>query len=223
MTALGLGVAGLDPAGALVAVAALAAGARDRVVLLFGAVVVLGTALFGAALSLTLGGELADVDWAGLVPGGRGGAMLELVVGAALLGWGVVRVLRPRARAPKPRRGAAGAAGLLGAGAVLALSAALDPTFVALTVLAGRGQDAVCVVLAHLLWVVVSQAPLVVLLLAVARGAHERVVERFRFWWERVQPALRRVVILAALAVGGVFVVDAAWWFVTGQFLLPDP
>lgn len=34
--------------------------------------------LLGTALSLTLGGRVADLDWAALLPGGRGGALLEL-------------------------------------------------------------------------------------------------------------------------------------------------
>ncbi|SDQ19480.1 hypothetical protein [Quadrisphaera sp. DSM 44207] len=222
-TALGLGVAGVDPAGALIAVAALAAGARDRVVLGYGAVVLVGTAVLGAVLSLTVGSTVAEVDWSVLVPSGRGGAVLELVVGALVLAWGMVRLVRRGARTPRPRRTATGAARLLGVGAVFALSAVLDPTFLALTVLAGRGQDVVAVVLAHLLWAVVSQAPLVLLLVAVARGGHQRAVERFRTWWARAQPGLRRVGTAALLLIGAVLVLDAAWWFATGGFLLPEP
>lgn len=48
LTALGLGLAGLDPAGALLAIAALASGARARHVIAFGAAVPVGTALLGA-------------------------------------------------------------------------------------------------------------------------------------------------------------------------------
>ena len=85
VTVLGLGLAGLDPAGALIAAAALTAGARDRAVLLYGVVVLVGTALLGTVLSLTLGARLASVDWSVLVPAGRVGAIIELGVGAGLL------------------------------------------------------------------------------------------------------------------------------------------
>ena len=44
LAALGLGLAGIDPAGALIAIAALAAGARDRAVMAVGLVSILGTA-----------------------------------------------------------------------------------------------------------------------------------------------------------------------------------
>ncbi|WP_222272572.1 hypothetical protein [Modestobacter marinus] len=136
---------------------------------------------------------------------------------------GLVRLLRRGVRPPRSRRTAAGTAGLLGAGALFALSAALDPSFVALTVLAGRGQEVLAVGLAHLLWALISQAPLTLLLVAIAVGSHEGAVERFRSWWERAQPVVRRVVTAAALAVGAVLVLDAGWWFASGEFLLPEP
>lgn len=223
VTALGLGLAGLDPAGALIAVAALAAGARTPAVLLYGAVAIVGTALLGTVLSLTLGSRLAGVDWTALIPGGRGGALLELGVGLALLIWAALRLLRREVRAPKPRRGRTGSAGLVAVGALFALSAALDPTFVALVVLAGRGQGLLAVALAHVLWAVLSQAPLVLVLAAAAGGRHQRVVERFGGWWQRVQPRVRRLVTGALVLVGVVLLLDATWWFATGSFLLPDP
>lgn len=223
MTALGLGLAGLDPAGALIAVAALAAGARDRAVLAYGLVALLGTALLGTGLSLALGAELAQVDWIALVPAGRIGAIIELAVGLGLLIWAVARLTRRQVRAPKPRRVRAGVAGLAGTGAVFALSAVLDPTFAAMTVLAGRASSPVSVVAAQLLWAVVSQAPLVFLLVAVARGGHERAVQRFTRWWDRARPWAGRIVTAALILVGALLMLDASWWFGTGHFLLPEP
>jgi hypothetical protein len=137
VTVLAVGLAGPDPAGALIAAAALTAGARDRVVLLYGAVVLVGTALLGTVLSLTLGARLASVDWSVLVPAGRVGAIIELGVGAGLLAWAVVRLRRRSARAPKRRRERTGGLGLTGVGASFALPAALDPTFIAVVVLDG--------------------------------------------------------------------------------------
>lgn len=223
MTALGLGLAGLDPAGALIAVAALAAGAHDRAVLAYGLVALFGTALLGTGLSLGVGAELARVDWLALLPVGRVGAILELGVGLGLLVWAVARLTRRQVRAPKPRRVRAGVAGLAGTGAVFALSAVLDPTFVAVTVLAGRSSSPAAVIAAQLVWAVVSQASLVFLLVAVARGGHDRAVQRFTRWWERARPWVGRVVTAALVLVGAMLMLDASWWFGTGQFLLPEP
>ncbi|HYI59760.1 MAG TPA: hypothetical protein VEX66_16445 [Microlunatus sp.] len=190
---------------------------------MYGLVVLVGTAVFGTVLSLSLGARLAEVDWPALVPAGRGGAVLEIVLGAGLLVWAAVRLTRTTVRAPKPRRVRAGSWGLLGTGALFALSAVLDPTFVALTVLAGRGQDIGAVLAAQVLWVLISQAPLVLLLAVMARGGHERAVRRFTSWWERARPVVKTVITVALVLIGVVLVVDGLWWFVTGAFLLPAP
>ena len=223
VAALGLGLAGLDPAGALIAVAALSAGARDRAVALYGILVILGTAVFGSILSLSIGARLANVDWLALIPAGRAGAVLEIVLGAGLLAWAALRLTRTTVRAPKPRRVRAGAWGLVGTGLLFTLSAVLDPTFVALTVLAGRGADVAAVCVAQLLWALISQAPLVLLLVVMARGGHERAVGRFTSWWERARPVAKTLMTVALVLIGLVLVVDGVWWFVTGEFLLPAP
>lgn len=223
LTALALGLAGLDPTGALIAAAALAAGAHERAVLAFGAVAVLGTAALGTALSLGIGTELAQVDWLALLPDGRVAAVIEAAIGVGLLVWAGVRLTPQAVRPPRPRRVRARTAGLVSTGVVFALSAVLDPTFVAVTVIAGRGPSALAVALAQLLWVLVSQAPLVFVLVAVARGGHRAAVERFTAWWERVQPTMRWIVTSALFLVGAILLVDAAWWFTTGSFLLPGP
>jgi hypothetical protein len=220
VVALGLGLAGLDPAGALVAAGALGGGARERHVAAYGLVALLGTVAFGATLSLTVGPRVAEIDWVALasLPAA---AVIEAVLGLGLVAWGVARALRPATRAPKPRstRGT-GPTALVAAGTLFALSAILDPTFVSLAVIAGRDGTFWSVVAAHSVWVLVSQAPLVLLLAAMAGGAHGRFVARFRSWWEKVRPAVGRLVTGAALLAGAFFLLDSGWWFVTGEFLV---
>jgi hypothetical protein len=220
LTALGLGLAGLDPSGALFAVGALGAGARERHVVAFGFVTLLGTAAFGTVLSLTVGPRITDLDWGFLFS--SPGALIEAALGLVLVAWGIARARRPATRAPKPRspRGR-GPAVLLAFAVLFALMAVLDPTFDALVVIAGRGEPFWSVAVAHSIWIVVSQAPLVLLLAAMAGGKHERFVARFGSFWERVRPAVGRLVTAAALLVGAFFMLDAGWWFATGEFLVP--
>lgn len=220
-TALGLGIAGIDPAGALLAIAALARGVSARAVIGYAAIVVLGTAALGSALSLLVGKELAAFDWGDLLIDGDLGAVIELAIAAALLGWAAVRLRRPGARPGRPpSERNTGGAGLLGLGVLFAAAAVTDPTFVGLVVVAGRDEPAAAVVLAHLLWITVSQVPLVVLASAVALGAHDRVVARFERIRERVAP-VARVALTAALALAGSFMVaDALSQLITGRFLV---
>jgi cytochrome c biogenesis protein CcdA len=220
LAALGLGLAGFDPAGALFAAGALAAGARERHVVAFGLVTCLGTAAFGTALSLTVGPRITDLDWGWFFS--SPGALIEAVLGLVLVAWGLARAWRPTTRAPKPRspRGT-GPLALLALAVLFALMAILDPTFDALVVIAGRGEHFWSVAVAHSVWIAVSQAPLVLLLAAMASGKHRRFVARFQSWWEKIRPAVGRIVTAAALLVGAFFLLDAGWFFATGEFLVP--
>ncbi len=228
LAALGLGLAGLDPAGALIAAAALAAGTRARPVVAFGVLVVVLTALLGTTLSLTVGAGLADVDWAGAVPGGPVTAVLEALAGLAALAWALVRLRRPpgdpSAEAPRRRTpGTRSGAGLLGVGVLFTAGAVLDPSYVGLVVLAGRGEPWWEVLAAHTTWSAVSQAPLLVLVVAVARGGHERATALFTRWWGRARPVVRHVVTGALAVVGLGLLLDAGWYAATGAFLVLDP
>jgi hypothetical protein len=186
----------------------------------YGLVSLLGTVAFGTALSLVVGPRVAGVDW-GELASSPGAALVEAALGLGLVAWGIARLRRPATRAPKPRspRGT-GPVALVAVAVLFALSAILDPTFVSLVVLAGRGEAFWSVVAAHSVWVAVSQAPLILLLAAMAGGKHERFVARFGSLWEWVRPAVGRLVTAAALLVGAFFVLDAGWWFATGEFLV---
>ena len=81
LTALALGLAGLDPAGALVVAGALASGARERNVVLFGLVALVGTMVLGTTLSLSVGPRVADIDWSIFAPGDRTVAFVEALLG----------------------------------------------------------------------------------------------------------------------------------------------
>lgn len=223
LTALGLGLAGIDPAGLLLALAALTAGTRERTVLAFTATVVVGTALLGSLLSLTVGQQLQDGDWVALLPPDWLGALIEAALAAVLLVWVGVRLRRPQARPPRPAKRGRTGTGLLAAGLLFAASAPLDPTFVGLVVLAGRDESAVSVGLAHLLWITVSQLPLVVLAVAILLRRHDRAVAWLRDVTPRVRPTLARLGTAALAVAGLVMAVDVGWWVATGHFLLPDP
>ena len=125
-------------------------------------------------------------------------------------------------RSPKPSapRGL-GLISLAGAGVLFALAAIFEPTFVSLVVIAGRAELFWSVVAAHSTWTLVSHTPLVVVLALVVSGDHEWVVSWFQTRWARISPLIVHVVTSAVLLVGTFLLLDAAWWYVTGEFLIP--
>lgn len=223
VTAFALGLAGVDPAGLVIALGALAGGARERSVIGFALVVVVGTALLGTVLTLTVGQRLQRVDWSALTPPTWLGAAVELALAAGLLVWAVLRVAQSDVRPPRPRRRAVSGVALLWAGVLFAMSAALDPTFGGLVVVAGREESVGVVASAHLVWIITSQAPLVVLTIAVLLRTHVSALAWLEDRVSRARPALAKVGTGALGVVGIVLLTDVVWWFTTGRFLLPDP
>jgi len=226
LTAFALGLASLDFTGTLLAVGALAAGARVRALLAFGFFCILGTVAFGTVLSLVIGPRIEDIDWSRLLPHDPTedlvAACIDIVLGVGLLIWGIVRILRPAARPPKPSTPRSlGLISLAGTGIVFAFAAIADPTFVSLVVIAGRAEHYWSILAAHSTWTLVSHIPLVLVLTFALIGQNERVVTWVRTLWERISPLMVRLITIFVLLAGMFLLVDALWWFATGKFFLP--
>lgn len=214
----GLGLLGLDPAGALVAAVALAAGARDRQIVVFGAIVLVGTTLFGAVLTVTVGERLARLDWASLVPHGTLRAGLEAGAALVLAGWAAARISGGNA-VSEPRTMGAGSAGVVAAAVLFVGTAATDPSFAALVVLAGREGSPGGVLVVNATWTVVSQAPLFLVVLAVLRGRHRAAVDLLQRLRGRWAPRVRAGVT-GALGLGALLLLADVVAWTTRSFLV---
>ena len=226
LTAFALGLASLDVAGTLLATGAMGSGARNRVLVVFCCVSILGTLAFGAALSLIVGPRIAGIPWEALLPRDptedRIAAFVQIVLGVGLLAWGMIRAWRPTAGSPKPsapRR--LGIFSMTGVGVLFALSGILSPPFVSLVVLAGRAEHFWSIVAAHWMYALVSHTPLILLLVFALTIDHGRVVRWFQSAWERIHPMAIGLITGVVLLVGVLFLLDAAWWHFTGTFLVP--
>jgi hypothetical protein len=226
LTAFALGLASLDFTGTLLALGALGAGARNRALLAFGFVCILGTAAFGTTLSLVIGPRISGIDWSRFLPHNPTedliAALVEVLLGFALVAWGFVRALRPSTTPPKPTvPHGLGLLSLAAVGILFALAAIFDPPFLSLVVIAGRSEHFWSVAAAHSTWVFVSHAPLILLLVLALVIDHETVVARFQNVWSRIRPLVVRLVTVAVLLAGTLILLDAAWFFVTGDLFLP--
>ena len=226
LTAFALGLASLDFTGTLLALGALGAGARNRALVAFGCVSILGTAALGTTLSLVIGPRIAGIDWAALLPHDATedliAALVEVLLGIGLVSWGILRAVRPSTTPPKPTvpRGL-GLMSLAAVGVLFALAAIFDPPFLSLVVIAGRYEHFWSVVAAHSTWVSVSHAPLILFLVLALSTDHERVVARFQTSWSRIRPIVVRLVTGTVLLAGALLLLDAAWYFITGDLFLP--
>ena len=226
LTAFALGLPSLDITAPLLAAGALGAGARVRALLAFGCFCILGTIAFGTALSLVVGPRISGIDWGMLLPHNptedRVAAFVDIVLGMGLLIWGIVRILRPGTHPPKPSAPRAlGLLSLAGAGMLFALAAIADPTFVSLVVIAGRAEIFWLVLAAHSTWTLVSHVPLILVLAFVLSVDHEQVVVRVQTLFARISPWMVRLITGVVLLVGFLLLLDAFWFYVTGDVFIP--
>lgn len=219
---IGLGIAGMDPIGALIAIAALGSGARSRNVLAYGFLMIAVTVVLGVVLSLVVGTRLASLfDRDLLNQGDRFWAMGEGVAGFVLVAWGIRRIVRPpNLHDSGSKSHGTGLQALCGVGFLYGMSSILDPTFVAVVILAGRHGSFLDAGVSHLLWIMISQLPLVVVLGAILSGRYTTIIEPLKTGWQRIRPWLSRIGTAATLLISFFLLADAWMWLATGEFLV---
>ncbi len=219
---VGLGLAGFDPIGALLAGGALAAGASRRAVLAFAASCLVLTLALGASFSFVLGPLLSRLSESFQIAD-RWWLLIELVVAAVLCVWGIRRLRSGAAdrRGDESRRAArgVGVTAMTISGGLWGVAAATDPTFYAAALLAGR-HDLVVMLLGITLWYAVSQLPLHVLTGAVVAGKHRRATEWIGTTTRRWSAPVRRTITGLAFAGAVLLVADVTVFVVTGAFLI---
>lgn len=221
LKALGLGIAGFDPSGALIAIALLAAGATRKAVVLFCLVYLTGTIALLTLASRILSTRLPGTGWRALDdhPGTRAGA--ELVIGIALLafaGWRLLHADDPKPATPRTLPASTPAA--IGLGALLAIGVVGDPALLAFTVVAGTADTLPTIILAQTIAVLASKALVVVVMAGVAFGLEGRLTGRVTAWWKTAAPVMGRIVTLVLIAMALVLMANATWWLRSGTFLL---
>jgi hypothetical protein len=116
---------------------------------------------------------------------------------------------------------ALGLLSLAGVGVLFALAAIADPTFVSLVVIAGRAELFWSVLAAHSTWTFVSHVPLILVLAFALSGESERLVGRVQTLFARISPWMVRLITGAVLLVGFLFLLDALWYYPTGELFIP--
>jgi hypothetical protein len=223
-----LGLGGLDPAPPLIAAVYMASrpassphAARRvrRAVLVFGIVLIGGTALWGIALSLLVGERLDAIPWGHLLRAGAVVAWLEVAAALAGLVYAGYR-WRRRDREPEAERDRSFAGLLLVAVGFVALVTS-DPPFVLATGLSGH-QPLWAVVAGMLLWTLVSQAPLALLCGAVMANQHRRAARLIGRAWTAARRWVNLILPLGVAAVCVLMLLDAGKYLLLGRFLI-DP
>ena len=212
---VGLGLAGVDPVAAALALAALTAGASRRAVLAFVAITLTVPVALGVALSTAVAGSGGDIDLSGIDVESPWWAVAESVLAVVLVGWALRRWRTGPAVGRERRVRSTSSLALALLGVVLGVSFLTDPTYLAVVVLAGRA-DVASMVAAHVLWSLLSQAPLVIAGIAVLTHRHHAAVAALDRLSARFGPAVRTTITVLLVLAGVVLAADVATYVVTG-------
>lgn len=220
---LGLGLAGIDPWGLALLLAALAAGARKSHVIAFTLATFTGTVALGVVFSLS--GKLIAGQFDALVPDldDPMWAVVEIIV-AALIAYWVVLDLTQRSKAkattqPKsPPR--ATVLEMVLSGLAFSSATVLDPTFFATAAIASQASALPPMIGLHAVWVLISQSPLFAFSLAFLFDAHQPLIDLAQPIWERVKRPVKRLFMIGLIIVAVGLTADAIVLFATGEYLI---
>ncbi|RUQ21752.1 hypothetical protein [Kocuria sp. HSID16901] len=226
--ASGLGIGGFDPVPALIAAVYIAARGNSgqsaarkarRDVLLFGAVLILGTAAWGFALSRLLGEHLADIPWHSLLRAGGWAAGIEILVAIVGLCFAGYRWIHRNDPPEEKEQQDRSLAGLLSVALGFVAIVTADLPFV-VTIGLSSHQPAWAVLPAFLAWAVISQGPLFVMCVAVLFNQHHRASKWIGRAWSAARPWIRTAIPVAIAVICVLLLLDAGRYFVMGRFLV---
>ncbi len=222
LPAISLGLAGFDPAGAMVGIGLLGMGVHRRNLIVMIVTFMAGTVALGTGLSVLLGPRVAGIDWRRFEPS-QGQVAIGLFVGGLLmLGWGCYRLAHPlkhRKRRPKTNRQGTGPLHLALLGIIFSLSSVISPPFLALVVIAGSYDHLDEIILAHSIWFLLNQSALLVVAGIAMTEAGDSIIANFRRWWIRTTPMRDRLVTILAFTLAVAFILESIWWDTTHTFL----
>lgn len=219
ITVIALGIAGLDPVGALLGISALTAGSKRLFVVLYGAIVMVTTVIVGTVLSLTAASFSITIDWSFPWIPDPVWAVGQFAVGMALLAFGIKRLRSQRSTDDEqPRKHLGSPITLIGVGLLFGITAPTDPTFVGLSYLVGRTESLFAIIAAHSTWILISQLPLTILIIAVAMNKHHAVTRRIQAVWNKVSPVFTHTITGLVSAAGAFLLIEVGWWATSGQW-----
>lgn len=222
LAAFGLGIAGTDPLGAVLLMAAIAANFTRSRIILFTVAVFLSAVIAGTILTVVGARFISSIKDILPVATSSVWVVVNLVIAAVILAW----IIRRKLAESKPKKAklnkklnnsyyaVAATAILFGAGSVL------DPTFLASISLAAQTNNLITTLTMHTVWIITSQIMLFVLFVAYLHGKHERVIAYSRMQYAKHKSLLQNMLYVAAIAMFVILVSDTISYLISGKYLI---
>ncbi len=226
-----LGLAGIDPSGAILIITSLAMGIKKSKITLFVITVILGTILVGLISSNIIVDTSVDyiANIFNYVPNYIY-MILEFIIGIILLKWFIERTFFKEKKLTKEKKKESIFTrsikkGLFFVGLLFAITAVLDPSFLAIITLLGQSDNQIHNTLSVTSWILISQLPMMILYIAVLFNKHEKLIQylknkiatgkRVELFKKIIYISLSIIILLAAI----LSLTEAIYYFITNTWL----
>ena len=220
LSAIGFGIASIDPIGAALLLTAIAAKAGRTKVTAFVTSVFFGSVAVGVTLSF-VGSEFIERAVTTFQnENSAAWAIVELVIAAIILDWLLRRKLKALRQEREPKKELAGSVGAyIFAGVSFVVASILDPTFLATLAVASRTGDFFTTVIMFIIWTLIGQVLLFGLFVLYLFGAHKKPIEFFRAFYRKHRRAFNVFIMTLGALASFFFILDAVYFFVSGSYL----
>ena len=226
-----LGLAGIDPSGAIAMITALAMGVLKRDIYVFAITTFIVTLLMGIISSFFIdtgvyyiSGVLNHIPESIFM-------VLEFIVAIVLLTWFIQRAFLKSKKESKAKQKDSFfmkyiKKGLFVVALIFALTGITDPSFIALITLSSNSTNILEVVLANSIWILISQAPVFILTIAVILNKHEKIITYLRNKFsnnpniKKLKKGLSHLLSIVILVVGSIILLEATYYLFTSSWLI---
>ncbi len=184
-TCLLLGLAGIDPTGVFVVISALAMGLKRSKVIMFMLTVFFATIITGLISSYIIVEIPVDFisNLFNYIPDDIY-MILEFIIGLVLLNWFIERTFFKQKKINKDIKKESIFSkymknGLFFVGLFFAVSQLADPSFLALVTLSAQSNNLTSIIVANIVWVLISQLPMFILFIPILLNKHEKFINYF--------------------------------------------
>jgi hypothetical protein len=220
LSIIGLGLLGLDPVAAIIVASAIAVHSRKYKVLIFTLAFLLGTTVLGVFLSV-LGQNAIDFIQS-FIPSDISPLwlILNVLVIVVIIVWLTVRFTK-RNKVKKEKKSKSllgGAWQFFAMGLLFALSALTDPTFYAVIVIASETHNVFAMSGLHLLWISISQIPLLAIVVAYYLNAHNKLIVYSDKLWAAHKQKFTTILYILAILLALILLVDTIVYLTSGAY-----
>lgn len=218
---IGLGIAGIDPLGAILLFSAIRAGA-ERLKVIALVVSTLITSVIAGVVITVASGQL--VESTSIEPPSEPGAIwayLEISV-AILIGYWLIQRSNSNRDFKKERDKNDDSVGsiftYIVAGAVFSVTAVIDPTFVATAVVVADNNDVFISVIAFTVWTLISQFMMFTLFVAYLSGAEQPLINATMLLWQKHKSLFQGALYAAGALAVLLLLADAIYYIINKNY-----